>query len=339
MQELIVPKALKKGDTIALISISGGRAGDADMLYRYEIGKKRLEEIWGLNVITTPNALAGSEFLYEHPEVRAKDLMWALENKTISGIICMMGGDDSYRVFPYIDIEVVRNNPKVFMGYSDIASWMAVFAKAGVRAYYGPNLLTPIAQPAALDEYTKNAITKCLFSTEIIGEIPACKEFTNIEWKNITKDEIAWTPNSGYRLIQGSGVVRGRIFGGTVGPLQQIMGTDYFPDSEFFKDCIVALEIGSPYGSPLAGLHQLRALDAAGVFKYVAGIITGQINEKEEQILTKFLKHEAKREDIPVLSNVDFVHRTPMAVIPMGAMTEIDCNNITLKILEAGVVV
>ena len=63
MRELIVPKALKKGDTIALISISGGRAGDADMLYRYEIGKKRLEEIWGLNVITTPNALAGSEFL------------------------------------------------------------------------------------------------------------------------------------------------------------------------------------------------------------------------------------------------------------------------------------
>ena len=160
MRELIVPKALKKGDTIALISISGGRAGDEDMLARYKLGKKRLEEVWGINVVSTPNALAGSEFLYEHPEARAADLVWALHNDTINGIICIMGGDDSYRVFPYIDIEVIRDNPKVFMGYSDIASWMAVYAKAGVRAYYGPNLLTPIAQPITLDDYTKKAITQ-----------------------------------------------------------------------------------------------------------------------------------------------------------------------------------
>ena len=134
MQELIVPKALKKGDTIALISISGGRAGDEDMLCRYETGKRRLEEIWGVKAVPTPNALAGSTFLYENPEKRAEDLMWALKNEEINGIICMMGGDDSYRVFPYIDLEVIKNNPKVFMGYSDITSWMAVFARAGVRA-------------------------------------------------------------------------------------------------------------------------------------------------------------------------------------------------------------
>ena len=60
------------------------------------------------------------------------------------------------------------------MGYSDIASWMAVFAKAGVRAYYGPNLLTPIAQPIKLDEYTQTAITKTMFSTNIIGEVTPC---------------------------------------------------------------------------------------------------------------------------------------------------------------------
>lgn len=337
MRELIVPKVLKKGDTIALISISGGRAGDKDMLYRYEIGKKRLEEIWDVKVVPTPNALAGSDLLYKQPEKRAEDLMWALKNREVNGIICMMGGDDSYRVFPYIDLEVIAKNPKVFMGYSDITSWMAVFAKAGVRAYYGPNLLTPIAQPVFLDEYTKNAITKCLFSTEILGEIPSCDEYTNIEWRNVSGDEIVWTHNSGYRMIQGTGVVRGKIFGGCAGPLQQIIGTDFFPSPEFFKDCILALEISSPYGSALAGLHQLRALDAAGVFKYLTGIVVGQINEEEERVLTKFLKYEARREDIPVLANVDFVHRTPMTVIPMGAMAEIDCSNATFKILESGV--
>ena len=125
-----------------------------------------MEEIWGIHAIPTPNALAGSQFLYEHPESRAEDFMWARQNKEVNGIICMMGGDDSYRVLPYIDLNVIKDNPKVFMGYSDITSWMAVFAKAGIRAYYGPNLLTPIAQPVALDNYTKEAITKCLFSTE-----------------------------------------------------------------------------------------------------------------------------------------------------------------------------
>lgn len=337
MNGLTVPKKLKKGDTIALISISGGRAGDEDMLKRYETGKNRLEEIWGVKVVTTPHALAGSQFLYEHPEARAKDLMWTLQNEEINGIICMMGGDDSYRVFPYIDLDVIADNPKVFMGYSDIVSWMAVFAKAGVRAYYGPNLLTPIAQPVSLDEYTKNAMTKCLFSSEIIGEIAPCTEYTNIEWRDIGEKEILWTPNAGYRVVQGNGIVKGRIFGGCAGPLRQIMGTDFFPAPDFFRDCIILLETGSPYGSTLAGLHELRALDAAGVFKNAAGIVINQLNEEEERILTKFLTFEARRADIPVLSNVDFAHRTPMTVIPMGAMVEIDCHAAKLKILESGV--
>lgn len=337
MNELKVPKALRAGDTIALLSISGGRAGDADMQDRYETGRKRLEEIWGVHAVAAPHALSGNQYLYERPEARAEDLMWALENPEISGIICMMGGDDSYRVFPHIQFDTIKKHPKVFMGYSDISSWMAVFAKAGVRAYYGPNLLTPIAQPVELDEYTKLSITKCLFSTEIIGDVPACSAYTNIEWRNVGKDDIVWTPNPGYRLVQGNGIVRGRLFGGCAGPLRQIMGTEYFPKPDFFNGCVLALEVTSSYGSLLAMLHDLRALDAAGIFRKAAGILTGALNEEEEGMLLKFLKFEAKREDIPVLSNVDFGHRTPMTVLPMGAMTEIDCNRVSLRILESGV--
>ncbi len=335
MRELTVPGMLKAGDTIALISISGGRAGDEDMLRRYETGRKRLEDTWGVKAIPTPHALAGSKFLYEHPEARAEDLMWALENDDVRGIICMMGGDDSYRVFPYIDLEVIAKNPKVFMGYSDITSWMAVFAKAGVRAYYGPNLLTPIAQPVALDDYTKNSISRCLFSPETIGEVLPCDRYTSIEWGDVS--EVAWTPNPGYKLIQGKGTVRGRLFGGCVGPLRQIMGTEFFPAPEFFEDCIILLDDVSPYGSTLALLHDLRALDAAGVFRRAAGILINQLNNEEKGVLTKFLKYEARREDIPVLTNVDFIHRTPMTVLPMGALAEIDCEKPSLKILEPGV--
>ncbi len=204
------------------------------MLYRYEVGKRRLEKIWGIHVIPTPNALAGSNFLYEHPEARAEDLMWAMQDKKINGIICMMGYD-SYRVFPYIDLNVIKNNPKVFMGYSDITSWMVIFAKASIRAYYGSNLFTPIAQPVALDNYTKEAIAKCLFSTEMIGYVSVCAEYTNIEWRNVGEDEIRWVSNTGYGLVQGSGVVQGRILGGGAGPLRQIMGTEIFPSQDFLR--------------------------------------------------------------------------------------------------------
>lgn len=335
LKNLIIPKAIKKGDTIALISISGGRAGDDDMIQRYNIGKERLENIWGVKVVPTPNALKGSQYLYEHPEARGDDLMWALKNPDIKGIICIMGGDDSYRVFPHIDINVIKENPKVFMGYSDIASWMTVFANAGVRAYYGPNLLTPIAQPVQLDEYTKNAITKTIFSTEIIGEIFPAPKTTNIQWQNVEAKDIEWTENTGYKILQGSGTVKGRIFGGTIGPLRQIMGTDFFPRKEFFNGCIIALE--GPPNNLLLYLHDLRALDAAGVFTNAAGILTSKLSEEEEKLWLKFLKYEAKREDIPVLTNLDFIHRTPMTVLPMGAIAEIDCEKATFKILESGV--
>ena len=92
MKELIIPKKLNEGDTVAFISISGGRAGDPDMLPRYETGKKRFEEIFGVNVIETPNALKGSKFLFDHPEKRGEDLMWALQNDEVKGIICNQGG-------------------------------------------------------------------------------------------------------------------------------------------------------------------------------------------------------------------------------------------------------
>ena len=164
MKNLIIPPKLNEGDTVAFISISGGRAGDEDMIPRYMLGKRRFEKIFNVKVVETPNALRGSEYLYEHPEKRAEDLMWALKDNSIKGIICNQGGDDSYRVLPYIDSQVIHDHPKVFMGFSDIATWMAVFAYAGVRAYYGPTVLTPLAQPGKLDEYTEAAIRRTLFS-------------------------------------------------------------------------------------------------------------------------------------------------------------------------------
>ncbi len=334
MIKLTKPARLRQGDTIAAISISGGRAGDSDMLWRYELGKKRLEECFGLHVVETPHALRGSDYLYRNPEARAEDLAWALKNPQVKGIVANMGGDDAYRLLPYIDFKAIRDNPKIFLGYSDITTVCAYFTYAGVMSYYGPNLLTPIAQPGSLDNYTKNAMYKALFSNEPIGPVEPCPQYTQIEWQNKPEEDILWQDNPGYQLLQGQGTVRGRLLGGCLGPLQQIMGTEIFPERGDWEGCILFIENGSPYGSALAGLHGWRALAACGALEKCAGLITTAMNEEEKQILQKVLRYELHREELPVLVNVDFGHRTPMTVLPLGALAEIDCERMALTILE-----
>ena len=360
MKKLIIPSKLNEGDKVAFISISGGRAGDEDMLPRYMLGKRRFERIFNVEVVETPNALKGSAYLYEHPEKRAEDLMWALKDDSIKGIVCNMGGDDSYRVLPYIDTQVIHDNPKVFMGFSDIATWMAVFAYAGVRAYYGPSVLTPIAQPGKLDEYTENAIRRTVFSNEVIGEIKPADKHTPIDWKTTytvkegdkeiqydrfpdndeiedPKDIIPWTPGTGYKVLQGSGKVSGHIIPVCGGPLWQIMGTKYFPSRDMWEDSVIALEHCNVYDSKLAGLHELRAFAAAGVFDKAKAVITGPMDDDSRETILKVMCKEVHRPDLVILENVDYIHRTPMTVLPTGAIMEIDCDALKIVIPESGV--
>lgn len=337
MNGLIKPRKLSPGDTVATISISGGRAGDPDMIERYLVGKHRLESIFGLKVVETPNALKGSEFLYRNPKARADDLMQALLDPNIKAIITNMGGDDTYRLLPYIDYEIIRNNPKIYIGFSDISSSHNIFTYAGVSSFYGPSLLTPIAQPVALDEYTINWIKKVLFSDEVIGEIPPCKKYTPIEWVKTKPEEIIWTENKGYEVFQGKGKVHGRLIGGCGGPLRQMMGTCVFPTAEMWKDSIIFLECPAPYGG-ISGLHELRAFAATGMFRLAKGLICTYMDDNDKKTLTKVIRDEEGLIDFPILLNVDFGHRTPMTILPIGAMAEIDCDKGTFSILESGVV-
>lgn len=139
---MIKPKKLNVGDTVAIVSLSGGIAGEEVFKHRYELGKKRLEEVFGLKTITMPNALKGSDYLKEHPEARARDLMNAFLDKNIKAIFCNIGGDDTIRLLPYIDFNIIKNNPKIFMGYSDTTSNHFMMYKAGLVSYYGPAIMS-----------------------------------------------------------------------------------------------------------------------------------------------------------------------------------------------------
>ena len=213
---MIKPKKLKKGDKVAIVSLSSGLAGEEMFRHRYELGKKRLEQL-GFNVVTMKNALKGIEYLYNHPEKRAEDFMEAILDKDIKGIICNIGGDDTIRLLPYIDFKVIANNPKVFMGYSDTTINHFIMQKAGVVSYYGPAVMTDFAENNNMHTYTLKYINEVLLENREDILIKSSDKWTSeyLDWAIEENDNISRKMNEekyGYEILQGKRNIYWRAF-------------------------------------------------------------------------------------------------------------------------------
>ena len=213
---MIKPKKLKKGDKVAIVSLSSGLAGEEMFIHRYELGKKRLEQL-GFNVVTMKNALKGIEYLYNHPEKRAEDFMEAILDKDIKGIICNIGGDDTIRLLPYIDFEAIANNPKVFMGYSDTTINHFMMQKARVVSYYGPAVMTDFAENNSMHTYTLKYINEVLLENSEDIVIKSSDKWTSeyLDWAIEENDNIPRKMNEekyGYEVLQGKRNIYWRAF-------------------------------------------------------------------------------------------------------------------------------
>ena len=213
---MIKPKKLKKGDKVAIVSLSSGLAGEEMFRHRYELGKKRLEQL-GFNVVTMKNALKGIEYLYNHPEKRAEDFMEAILDKDIKGIICNIGGEDTIRLLPYIDFEAIANNPKVFMGYSDTTINHFIMQKAGVVSYYGPAVMTDFAENNNMHTYTLKYINEVLLENREDIVIKSSDKWTSeyLDWAIEENDNISRKMNEekyGYEVLQGKRDIYWRTF-------------------------------------------------------------------------------------------------------------------------------
>ena len=213
---MIKPKKLKKGDKVAIVSLSSGLAGEEMFRHRYELGKKRLEQL-EFNVVTMKNALKGIEYLYNHPEKRAEDFMEAILDKDIKGIICNIGGDDTIRLLPYIDFEAIANNPKVFMGYSDTTINHFMMQKAGVVSYYGPAVMTDFAENNNMHTYTLKYINEVLLENREDIVIKSSDKWTSeyLDWAIEENDNISRKMNEekyGYEVLQGKRNIYWRTF-------------------------------------------------------------------------------------------------------------------------------
>lgn len=339
--DMIKPKMLKPGDCIATVSLSWGGAGDEEILWRYQVGKKRLESEYGLKVIEMEHTLKGSEFVYNHPELRAKDLMDAFRNPEIKGIFSCIGGDDSIRLLPYIDFEVIRNNPKIFIGYSDSTVTHLMCYKAGLISYYGPSILAEFAENIKIFEYTDESIRKTLFNPTVIGEIKPSTTWTSerIKWLEVNKDlQKTMVPHNRYELLQGNGIVHGKLFGGCIEVLEFAKGTELWP--ELNEDTILFFETSEemPHSDQL--LYWLRNYAITGVLTCAKAILFGKpCEEKYKDEYREVIKKVVKEFNIecPIMLDMCFGHNEPMHVIPYGVLAEVNCENKTFSILESGV--
>lgn len=339
---MIKPQKLSKGDTVATISLSWGGAGI--FRDRYEQGKRQMAETFGLKVIESPNALAENKYLYEHPEIRAADLMWAFQNPEVKAIISNIGGDDSIRMLPYIDFDVIKNNPKIFMGYSDTTVTTLICHHAGLVSFYGPAVMTQMAETGGILPYVKNSIQKTLFDNSPIGIISESEggfTYEHIDWgtPECLTQVRKMQPTDGWHWIQGSGKVSGKLFGGNMEIFEMVKGTQIL-NSDYFQDTILFLEISEENPTPESVLYWLRNYGATGILKNIRAILfarpMNENNMKYEENILKALK-EYGRTDMPVITNMDFGHTDPIMVLPIGVNAEIDCNNKTFTITESAV--
>lgn len=340
---MIKPCKLQRGDKIAIVSLSWGGLGDPQFIHKYYIAKERLENDFGLEVVVMPNALKGSDFIYNHPEARAQDLMDAFLDYAIKGIFCAIGGDDSIRLLPYIDYDVIKNNPKIFMGYSDTTVNHFMMNKAGLVSFYGPSIMSEFAEYVHMSDYTKQAVEKILFDDCENYEIKSSKVWSKdfVPWKeeNMSIEKKLSDEEHGYEILQGTGVITGQLLGGCLDVFPMMVGTDIWPSKEEWKGKILLLETSEEKPSPNLVTYYLRNLGAQGIFDVIEGIVVGKPQDEkyyeEYKDVYKKVLEEFHREDLPVLYNVNIGHAYPTGILPLGTEVQIDFVIKKLTLLES----
>ena len=344
---MIKPKRLRPGDRIALVSLSWGGLGDDAFIHKYHIARRRLEDDFGLALVPMPHALKGTEFVAEHPELRAQDLMDAFADPTVAGVFCAIGGDDTIRTLPYIDFETIRNNPKIFMGYSDTTVNHFMMYRAGLVSFYGPSVMGEFGEYVGMSEYTRSAVRDVLFGDTANYAIRSSPEWSSdfVAWgeENVGVAKKMRPERHGYEVLQGTGTVSGHLLGGCVDVFPMLVGTRIWPSLDAWKGAVLFLETSEDKPPPYLLKYVLRNLAAQGILHAVHGIIVGKPQEEvyyEEYkaVIRQVVETEGGLRTLPVFYNVNFGHAFPIGVLPYGVHTELNCRDRTITLLESATI-
>ncbi len=323
---LIKPKRLSPGDTIGLVT-------PATYLTEEQLRKSVSQfESFGFKVYYSPNMLVRKGYLAGTDQQRAADINAMFADDPIDGIICGRGGYGSARILPYLDYDVIKSNPKVFMGYSDITALLfGIFRETGLVCFHGP------MGTSDYNDFTTAHFKKVLMEPE-----------NQYIFKNDTPvEKTIITPQAhGFEIIEEEvaqtitpGKAEGPLAGGNLSLIAALSGTRY--DLGFANKIIFIEDVGEePYRIDRM-LTQL--LETEDKLKSAAGIVLGTFNDCEPKepdrslSLYEVLHDRLANLGIPVLYGLSFGHIARNLTIPFGIQARMDTETRSLTLLEKAV--
>jgi muramoyltetrapeptide carboxypeptidase len=313
------PRRLSPGDTVALVAPASATFRRVDL----DIARESLEAL-GFTVQIGGHLLDRHGYLAGRDADRARDINRFFADESVRAVLPIRGGWGSARVLPHLDFDVIRRNPKVLLGFSDItALLLAVHAKTGLVTFHGPNGL------GRWDEYSVDHLRRLLVQAEAIT-------FENPR-KLADRNVLTAIEHRVQTIAPGS--ARGRLLGGNLTVLTTIIGSEYLPawdDAIFFCEDVDE------------GFYRLdrmfTQMKLAGILSKIRGFVFGTCAECGPGpgfgglTLEEIFEDHIKPLGVPAWSGAMIGHQTPQWTVPVGAEVEIDAVRGTIRMIEPAVV-
>jgi muramoyltetrapeptide carboxypeptidase len=317
----IFPNKLKPGDEVRVIAPSSSLGIVSKENKALAI--KALEDL-GLRVSFGQHVDELDLMRSSSIQSRIADLHEAFQDPKVKAILAVLGGSNSNQLLQYINYELIKANPKIFCGFSDITALQnAIFHRTGLVTYSGPQFSSFAMQKGF--EYSLEYFNKIFFENKEIN-IHCSSMWSDDEWY-LDQENRTFHPNEGYWVIH-PGTASGTIIGGNVSTILLLHGTSYMPSP---VNIILFLE--SDNITEGHGVWEFdRALQSMihqSYFRHVKALVIGRFEEKFEmssERLKFIIETKPELRNLPIIANVDFGHTMPTLTFPIGGTCRLEAN-------------
>ena len=309
----LLPPPLNKGDTVALVSPSGA----SDDLFDLQLAQEAMQAL-GFKVKLAPHLASRYGHLAGTDAERAGDLNAMFADREVKALVCARGGSGAARLLPLLDYDVIRRNPKVLLGYSDItALHSALHAKTGLVTFHGP------IGVGSWNKFNVDQFQRLFFQRELM------------QYRNVADvgDELVQRRNRTITINRGK--AQGELVGGNLAVLTALAGSPYLPD---FSGKILFLEDVSE--APYRVDRMFSTLKLSGVLDRIAGLVFGECTDCEpgdgygSLTLAQILDDYLKPLKIPAYRGAMIGHLRQQFIVPVGGKVEMDADAGTFRLLE-----
>ncbi len=323
MISTLPPLPLQRGHEVRVIAPSRSLGLVSDSVRALAL--QRLTEL-GLKVTFSRYAEESSPY-YNNGSIahRVYDLHEAFKDPQVKAILTTLGGYTANQLLKYVDYELIKENPKIFCGFSDITALSnAIYAKTGLVTYSGPHF-SSFGMLHGF-EYTLEYFTKMFFEQNTVS-LTSSSQWSNDAWYK-DQESRTYYPNEGMFVIN-KGTAQGCIVGGNLCTLNLLQGTEYMPNIE---NKILFLEDDALTGKDFLFNfdRDLQSLMHLPHFASVKGIVLGRAEKESAMSQEKWvalIKNKPELDTIPVIGGADFGHTTPFFTFPIGGEVRIEAQD------------